>query len=89
MKYKFRFKRDRFACRIPLKDKTFENVDVSNGLYETDNQEVSDYLVMRSKEANSDIISLNSVTETLDIQSSQPKIVSGARSSKNSEGEHK
>jgi len=84
--YKFIFKRQRFACNVPLKDKTFVAVDVSNGQYQTDNKEVHEYLLKRSKETDSDIISLNDVSELVEHSSSQPKVVAGGRSSKNSEG---
>lgn len=89
MQYKFKFLRDRFACRVPLADKTFADVDVANGFYQTDNKEISDYLEKRGKENGSLIISLNSVDAIVEAPVSKFKVTSGARSSKDSEGETK
>lgn len=82
MSYKFQFLRERFACNVPLKDKTFVAVDVSNGQYETENEEVYEYLLKRSKEPNSDIVSLDNVKAIVENAQTKPKIVAGGRSSK-------
>lgn len=82
MIYKFRFLRDRFACRVPLADKSFVDVDVLDGAYHTENKEVADFLIKKSKEVGSLVISLNNVNEIIEVpQSSQPKVKAGARSS--------
>lgn len=87
MKYKFKFLRDRFACRVPVGKNKFVDVDVTNGFYQTDDKEVADYLESRSKEHGSLIISLNAVGAVIEVPQSRIQVVGGARSSKDSEGE--
>ena len=82
MSYKFRFLRERFACNVPLKDKTHVAVDVTDGQYQTENKEVYEYLRKRSLEPNSDIVSLDNVDEILATPEPRIKIVAGGRSSK-------
>lgn len=89
MKYKFRFLRDRFACRIPKADKTFVDIDVTDGFFQTDDKEVADILIEKSKQTGSLVLSLNSVNEKIETHQPRVKVVSGARSSKDSEGETK
>lgn len=84
--YKFQFLRTRFACNVPLSDKTFEVVDVSNGFYQTENKEVAEYLTKRSKDKDSDIIPLPSDIKASDVIKDNVQVVSGARSSKDAQG---
>lgn len=81
--YKFRFRRERFACNVKVSG-GYVAVDVDNGYYQTDNEEVGEYLTKRSEEPNSDIISLNKVDAILDEPKKRVEVVRGARQSKDS-----